>query len=840
MAALEAEGDGDAATAESGYRAVLRAEEDFLPARLGLARALVVQQDADEAIAVLSVAPFDAEAVEARGRLLLSLDRFEEAGTAFARLERLAPGSAEVLLLQAEALAHTRPRAARQRLEDWLGHPSVSGIDASGARVAVLVADALREAEDEDEAQQLLESLSAASGAEEHEILRERLDRYQVEKAARMLARGGSEPLPADVRGRLERARTSFAAGDVTLARKELAPLVRAHPRSAELLATWAAVSAETGEVAEAERALHAAMALEPLDAAYAAALGRLLLEHYGGLHAREAAGHLERAVRLRPGSGDLWLSLADARWQGGQLDAAARAYAGAVQRGETAERAVARQTPGPEREAFPAPVELDERELSLPLGYWVARVYAAAGRTDEALAELATLRNEGEEGPEVAELEASLALAAGELPRAETLYREALAARPSEPRLLVGLGDVLLLQGREAEALVLLERAAGLPGGASAWLPLARHRYEAWKPWEAEAQVERFLAGAGAGPQLDEALALKADILLRQRQIRSAAVLGGVGLLLLPLGVWAARRRGGSVEELLARSPDAFRDLAPVLSALRHEVLKHNTSLLEPLADAVERGDDALVAWASERLFGEQGVVERFREHTARIAAIGQRHGMVLNLVRQDPLFAPALAAVTRLAGLQRDLDRMQPRAAQGLREVAEVLNGDTYRGIGALLARGQCVAITDELVARAWDAVQAEPARRDAPRLPLGIDLPEGLYVRGSHRDLHDVLANLFRNALQAGATRVAVRTSVVEDWITGLESVVVRVADDAPGKVSTAQIRSRFIERGLGLVVDLVHRFGGSVSVVDEPGFEKAIALTLPRTEIPGDVP
>ena len=44
----------------------------------------------------------------------------------------------------------------------------------------------------------------------------------------------------------------------------------------------------------------------------------------------------------------------------------------------------------------------------------------------------------------------------------------------------------------------------------------------------------------------------------------------------------------------------------------------------------------------------------------------------------------------------------------------------------------------------------------------------------------------------------------------------------------------LRSRYIERGLGLTVDLISRNGGSIGVEDEPGYSKAVVVRLPRAE------
>ncbi len=142
----------------------------------------------------------------------------------------------------------------------------------------------------------------------------------------------------------------------------------------------------------------------------------------------------------------------------------------------------------------------------------------------------------------------------------------------------------------------------------------------------------------------------------------------------------------------------------------------------------------------------------------------------------------------------------------------------------------------ITPELVLGVWDHVGREPGAAEAE---LAVEFPdERLHLRIFRGDFEDILANLLRNALEAsaavGESALAVRVECEEDEITGVENTAIRIADRAPNRLSTAVIRSRYIERGLGLAVDLVSRNGGSVHVESEPGFTKAIVVRLPRVE------
>jgi nitrogen-specific signal transduction histidine kinase len=61
-----------------------------------------------------------------------------------------------------------------------------------------------------------------------------------------------------------------------------------------------------------------------------------------------------------------------------------------------------------------------------------------------------------------------------------------------------------------------------------------------------------------------------------------------------------------------------------------------------------------------------------------------------------------------------------------------------------------------------------------------------------------------------------------------------VEVAVVDDAPGTLTNAMIRGRYIGRGLGLAVDLINRHGGSIRVDARGDGRKAVVVQLPSVE------
>ncbi len=318
--------------------------------------------------------------------------------------------------------------------------------------------------------------------------------------------------------------------------------------------------------------------------------------------------------------------------------------------------------------------------------------------------------------------------------------------------------------------------------------------------------------------------------------------MLVGVGL---PVWVRSRRRGGVGLRELLERAPGSARDVARVCAALRHEVLKHHTSVLGVVADALEDLDPDPARWAAERLYGHDGALARLDGYLAELEAVGRQAGVRLNLRHRDPTFGPLLSAVDRLRKLQPSLERGEDRRVAGaLREISDELNGRAYRALGRLVANLQVLELDAGTLRRIYDDVVAEPAFRDARVPALALDpLPEErLLLRLYPRDLRDILVNLLRNSVDVsvadGAERLGLAVEIDEDEITGLERVALRVRDASPRKLTTQMIRGRYISRGLGLAVDLTSRAGGSIHVESEAGWSKAVVVRLPRAEVVED--
>ena len=724
----------------------------------------------------------------------------------------------------------------------------------------VALAVALKEAGHEPEAAELLSRYQEdwPQGGAVQEA-RGRLERWAVEHAARELAVGGDQPLSADGLKRVEAARRQAARGSPEVALSSLRELVREYPRSAEVWAALGDVHSALERYDDAELAYGWAAALAPEESAWHARLGLLLAKGWGGRRNREAAEALTRALALRPSWSELRYHLAVIQQGRGSFDEAVRelrAYLAAESEGPLVADARARLTALTRPVAEPPDRKLagscpEQIEAAVCDHYRVARIYQDRGELGAARHELDSALAAAPEWPAALNLLAALEQEQGQAAAARAAWRRSLAADPDQPQVLLALGDQARRDGRLGEAMDLLEQAAGR-GAGEAWYSLAEISFASGEFELAQQQLDAYFSSANSGLQADKASALGAEIQRHFRQRKLGIALSVGSALALVLGGLLWRRSGRTLPDLLARAPEAVHDLARVISALRHEVLKHNTTLLSEVASALERSDHAAVEFAATRLFGapgatEGGIVHRFDAYVSSLDQLGRSHGVRLDLRRKDPVIAPMWAAMRRLRRLERDLRRPW-RASRGLsgelRVLSHQLNVRCYQSLGRFLREMSTLRLTAELIEAVDRGVRAEPAfsGQALPELKLEVP-PEGLPARILRGDIEDIIANLLRNAYRAVGEGLspelrAVGLTMEEevDMVTGLESVVLRFRDNAPGKLTSEMIRTRSIGRGLGLVVDLVTRHNGGVTVEREPGWAKAVVVRLPRAEAP----
>jgi hypothetical protein len=305
----------------------------------------------------------------------------------------------------------------------------------------------------------------------------------------------------------------------------------------------------------------------------------------------------------------------------------------------------------------------------------------------------------------------------------------------------------------------------------------------------------------------------------------------------------------------LLKRHPQAAPEVQRVLSAIRHEVLKHNTLMLAGVAEGLRRADPggaepaAHLARALVGDDGQSGAAARFEAYTEQLSQIARGYGERLNARRRDRALSALGAGFAVVRRVRSQLVavaalglRARARLARALLRANELLNVKAQGELNRLLDGLRGLQLTAAVLEASFARVRREPALSAAPIEPLAIDrdsqLPCAVAIGAQAFD--DILANLFRNALQASLRYAEPRPVVIGvcvrrhvDEITGLASIEVRVRDRSPEPLDPAKLQGGYIEAGLGLTADLVARHAGQLSVqVAEPGFSKAVVLRLPE--------
>ena len=858
--ASEAEDGGDCARAVRAYGLVIKRDPGYVPAVLGRARCLEALGRTEQALAAYRLAPMESEAVRAMGRILSELGEPEAAAAQYLLLQKLELGEPEPYLLEAGArLEAGELGAAVDGLERYFvladggGDGGREDLDAGARDLVVALSRAFYDADRPAEAARWCERyLEEWPGGEQVEAVETMLDRLAVEQAAGELFPVIAEPLPERARPILEQARRLVAEGRYGEARRQLEGLRREHERAPEVWAALGELHLARGEASEAEVAWGYAVGLAPDEPTYRVRLAELLREHYGGREHRRAAEELRLALAARPTWYELHFRLGVIQQELRDFDGARAAFQaylkaepGGPHAAEASERLLAlrrRPPPPPDLDPFRTqrPAEVPEEAWT---SYKIARIYLGRGDLERAREEIEGVLALAPQWSLALRDLATLQRRAGDEAAALETYARILELDPGDRSALMELAEAAAAGGRGDEAAALYRRAADA-GSVQAWFELARIAAEEGRWQRARELLDAY--AARSGPPREEATALRATLERRRRLLVGGGVAAGLLALGLPLGFVLRRRSGGTLRELLEHSPESFQDVAVILSAMRHEVLKHNTTVLPSVADGLEVGDRGLAVEAAGRLLGrggEPGVVARWFAYIGELEALGRRVGLRLNLRHRDPELAPMCAAFRDLARLEGAMRRGRAAAAPRLRAISEALNETGYRALGRLI-REVCVLRVDAgLLRGCWERVCEEPAHAlaELPELELRVE-PEGgggYPVRIPQRDLEDILGNVLRNSLAAvleDGSRLGVELALEEDWVTGLESVCIRVLDDSPQPLTDAMIRGRYIERGFGITVDLISRHGGSIQVeeVAGEGWAKAVALRLPLAE------
>jgi signal transduction histidine kinase len=369
--------------------------------------------------------------------------------------------------------------------------------------------------------------------------------------------------------------------------------------------------------------------------------------------------------------------------------------------------------------------------------------------------------------------------------------------------------------------------------------------------------RLERFLERGSTSVYRSQAVSLRERVADRLLVLLIVAV-GLVTLLLVAGLVVGVKVWGGSdLRALIEQHPEAGPEVQRVLSAVRHEVLKHNTMMLSGLVDALQSGDDAreLAAHFQASLMGdaeEGGVARRLAGYVAELRRIGRANRRRLNLKRKDAAIAPLLRGIGLLEAAAPGLKRLGSlstgkRAAllRNLETASRLLNTEAYEAVRALLDRLRILEVDQDLMLSVYDRCCGEPTFVGVTLGPLqlDVDLEARSGIKVPRAAFEDILANLIRNAIQSsqehgakGELVIGLGVEVEVDSITGLERVVFHVRDRSPKVLTPEMIRGRYIEEGLGLTADLVSRYDGTLDVLPGAGgWSKSVAVKLPRVDL-----
>lgn len=768
-------------------------------------------------------------------------------------------------LLRAEALAEIE----RYREEcEALDRPPV-------ARALRLRADILH-ANDEIagaiEAYQAL--LAQHAGVPETKGVDEIIAKLEFESSLRDLEKTQGFRPDAEAEAAYDRGEAALRASDLTTAERELDAAIEQSPWFPRAYHLRGVVLARTGRFLEAVEDLKRAIRMDRSDYQAHMTLGLIYKKEFAGAEDEQAIEHLESALRLRPDLHRLHLLLGElyARTDRELAREHYSRFREFTQPDDSEDQQAARALAELEREirrdeplAIPPPPEKSLLLLDPKLQHLINTAYLQGTEHQDwkgAEKVLLRARDEFPNEPEVLNQLARVVYAQKREGDARRYWEQSLQKREDQAEVHERLG--LLLRGAlPDEAIPHLQRAAELRS-LTARFALAELLWDQNQPLDASHELDLYLAEAGDYDlHWDRAQALRQEIDARffQFYLAAAAVLA----LIIVVPAWRLYRhyRGASLSQLLERDPKSFPEVARILSLIRHEILKHNTAFLADVGRALDHDAadaDQRAAVLAHRMFGDGsgiddrrrrdtrdrrgrvagGIYGRFLGYVSELDQVARAHRVTLNLYRKDPIFRPMIKAFEELAARSSQLrhpERLRSseklELAKVLDRTGNVLGRQAFERLSGVIRELCVVSLDAALVQEIYDQVAGEEQFVGHELAPLSI-WGEGGMVRIFRTDFEDILANVLRNSLRSSVlyarppVGLGIDLGAEMDEITGLSSVVIRVMDRSPEQLSTEMLRGRYVERGMGITVDLLSRYDGAISVESAPGWSKAVVL------------
>lgn len=657
--------------------------------------------------------------------------------------------------------------------------------------------------------------------------------------------------------------------GDLITAESELRKAVADSPWFPKAHYALGLVLARKRRSAEAVEELKLAVRMDRYDYEALIALGLLYKKEFAGAEDAAAIEHLERALVLRPDLWNLHLLLGEL-YARSDRELARRHYSLFLQkageddpdaeRARVALRNLSHELRGDEP-LFEIQPPTDLRRLDPGLQRMINEAYLRYEDDEDWTAAekiLLAARQKYPDRPEVLNELAKVVYADGRPGNARAFWEESLRMDPDQVDVHERLG-ILLASELPAEAMSHLRRAAEL-GSNNARFNLATVLWAENDVLPASEQLELYLREAGSlDLNWEKAIKLREEM---ERFFFQIYVIAGAALLTLlaiPAVLMFRRLRGASLAQLLARAPKSFPEVARILSLIRHEILKHNTAFLTDVGHALEFDEpDAEVraAIVARRIFGDgrshkaaadlradssrdQGIYGRFLGYLTELQKVARAHGVTLNLHRKDPIFSPMIRAFEDL----RDLGELQRgrsdhrskklEIAAKLKRSGHELGRRAFERLSSLIHSLCVVEVTPTLIREVFGLVAAESQFASVQIAEPEVG-GEAARVRVFRTDLEDILANVLRNSLHSSVLygpsplQIGVDLCAEVDEITGLTTLAIRIKDRSTEPLSNEMLRGRYVERGMGITVDLLSRYDGSIAVEPEPGWQKAVVL------------
>ncbi|MCZ7582076.1 MAG: tetratricopeptide repeat protein [Deltaproteobacteria bacterium] len=789
------------------------------------------------------------------GRKGESPERLIEAADLLARARVMRGNAREIVLRQA------RVAAARGRFEDAKSfYGELFKLEEPTDKLLLEMGDLLRDRGHDEEAVQWYRRVEA--GGDWGQEAAKKIWEVEVEKQARRFGwTSTGDAIPSQARVLATRGRIMFQGGNPEGAEKLLNEAIGMAPQFAEARADLGDVLRAADRSDEAERSYLQAVAMENSNAEFHAKLAEFYADREGAKNAAMAIVYFSRALELRPDWAELYWKRAHARQAVGDIPSAVEDVRRYVESTVSDEKRLDAVTFKARLEQMLPPgtfIEYGDDDDKGPIGDAVREIrgYLARGELDKAMAAFAALPDDKRD-PEILNLTARIFYAAGRYEEAAGVLRASLEQKDDQASTHVLLALTLERAGQSAEAESQWRRARDL-GDVRAAVHLAAGELASLTggPFADMVRLRELSAlksrledllrtnEPGAEPAWD----LRERIKKRQRVAMGLWTGIGTALILAAAVVWRRRRGGAGLRRLLETHPETGPEIQSILSAIRHEVLKHNTLVLTGLADAIERGDPSEGGGEKARYVKRSldTAKAKLDDYDERLTGIGRAHGLRMNLAERDPAFAALRAGFDAVAACAPDLENVDRLSARNrarllgrLRTASHHLNVEGYEAVRELLDQLRVLEVDEAMLRDVFERTLREPAFaglridglvfRDEIGLPCGVPVPR--------RALEDVLTNLFRNALQSsppdGRTEIGLTVRSERDPITAIERVVFFVFDRSDKPVTEEMIRARRVEDGLGLTSELVGRFEGTIEIVPGEGaWTKAVAVKFPR--------